>query len=173
MTGSARGRRSAADHFSHSSPIRSFLRCNPTKDSIHLRSPQLVGVLGPCAGERGAPDLSRTVESERLEMSGDVLAITSDQNFLPRLKEQLYAFPGVRNDAGACASGLEHAGCRRKSHGGHAVPRDIQHGERRRIECVVVAAIDVPEMMDIRRELMPLPTVASDEKVLRRKRTRR
>ena len=79
--------------------------------------------------------------------AGDLVAVAGDEDLAAGLEEQLDALPGVGDQAGAGAGGLEDAGGRREAVAGHALAADVQHGPRRAVEGVVVARVDVADVV--------------------------
>ena len=71
--------------------------------------------------------------------------------------------PCVGDEAAPGTRRLEHPSRRREPDVGHGIARDVQDGERARVEGVVLARVDVPDVPHVRRHRLVLPAVAADE----------
>ena len=70
-----------------------------------------------------------------------------DEDLAVGFEECFDALECVGDDAGARAGRLENARCGRKAVSGHALTVDVEHRQRRAIEGVVIARVDVTESM--------------------------
>src|SRR3712207_7044767 len=60
---------------------------------------------------------------------GDVAAVAGDKHLLVGLEEELDSFPGVGDQAGGGAGGLEHPRRRREADFGHRIAGDVRSEE--------------------------------------------
>src|SRR5690348_10360605 len=101
-------------------------------------------------------------------MRGDFIAISRDKYFPFGLKEKLDAVPRIRDDTRGSPGGFEDARCRTEARRGHAVSADIEHGPGRRVERIVIARVNMAEIVDIRRQALIGPAVAAEQEALLR-----
>src|SRR5690606_20057960 len=101
---------------------------------LHLAGALLVGMAGADPGARGAADLPRPLAGETAKDLRHLPAVAGDEDFPSRLQELVDPVPGVADDAGPCPRRLEDAGRRREAVAGHALPVDVEDGERRAVE---------------------------------------
>src|SRR5690606_19711967 len=146
MRGSAQARQFAAGDCSHQSPVLQFLSCDPAHDPFDLRTSELVRVLCQNALASSAADVAADFGGQRSKSGTDILAIARDQNSCTGREKLLDSFPGIGDQTGACSGRLEYPCCWRVADGCHAVARDIQDSKRRRIEGVVLVAVDVADV---------------------------
>src|SRR3954451_13768692 len=73
--------------------------------------------------------------------------------------------PLIGYQTSASPSRFENAGGRTEAVTGHALPADVQDGARRAVEGVVVACVDVSQVLHIRRHCFILPAIAAEQKL--------
>ena len=71
--------------------------------------------------------------------------------------------PGVGDQAGAGARGLEHPGRRREAVGRHAGAVDVEHRAGRAVEGVVVGGADMADVADVGRQRPVVPAGAAQQ----------
>src|SRR4051812_43305638 len=122
-----------------------------------------VRVLGENASQRGLADVVGALRSELLKMSGDFVTIVREQHFNVRLEELLNALPVIGNEACAGAGRFEDACGWRKAEARHAFAVHVQDGGGGAVKGIMIARVDVPDVIYVWRERLVLPAIAAEE----------
>lgn len=78
-------------------------------DTVHLRGPMRIGVVAQDARPRAPADRLGLDRIKPYEDFGNVLPVARHENLFPFLQEELYACPGIGNQAGSGTRSLEDA----------------------------------------------------------------
>src|SRR5690606_15752932 len=130
-------------------------------DTVHLRGPMRIGVVAQDARPRAPADRLGLDRIKPYEDFGNVLPVARHENLFPFLQEELYACPGIGNQAGSGTRSLEDARRGGKTVLGHAGAIDVEHRLGRGVEGVVIAGRDMAHVAHVLAPRLVVPTRAA------------
>lgn len=116
-----------------------------------------------CARRARGADRDGPLARQAAQVLDDLGAVARDQDLLIGRQKKLDPLPRIRNQAGAGAGSLKDARRRGKADRRHAVPCDVEHGQRGRVESIVVARRHVAEPQEVLRCRLAVPAIAAEQ----------